>query len=355
MTRLDQKSKPTTSLTPPAEEVSGTAQQGPPPDQGPIKSASQYSQRVMTRRGRSEGLKGKGKPLGGAPEIPEGKLAPIATAAKARVQVPDEEPPPINSEEAAAARGRAPPPHIPGVGSAFEVNQALARGEAGRDPISMGEAKRQGMGGRAKAMSPETLDALHHAKEQFDEAAAAEPGEVEGKLDQAEEDISQSNLPIDFEALMGARNALVSKERREAIEAKLEPLSIGDLIMKKEIQQRVDIVPGFWILLRTFTQKEHLYCLRKVNEFSGSPMYLEELLNTFKLVCCLMSMNDQVMPEHRKDVGQRSEDVDDEAFNEKLFAVSMYPVQVLADLSVQTNWFNERVQALFELDNLKNG
>jgi hypothetical protein len=84
-------------------------------------------------------------------------------------------------------------------------------------------------------------------------------------------------------------------------------------------------------------------------------MYQEELLNTFKVVCAVVSINGSLLPEHRINIGQRNEEVDIGKFKDKLHTLISFPVQVVGDLSVQNIWFQRRVEKLFSWENLKNG
>jgi hypothetical protein len=318
----------------------------------PIKSASEYARRVQEKRAQTSALKGKGAPLGGAEPIPAGKLAAL-TMPKPTFG-PDENPPPINAQEAAQFQG---------VGAAYPVNQAMAKGELSK-PVSLREAKESGglkvnSGRKDSSLSPETVEALEKAKEYSDSPQAKEDAAVldeEQELDKAEKAISDSSTPIDFAALIGARNELFTEDRRKKIEERLQPLNLADMITHREIKQLIPIIPGrFELMLRTFNQIENLFCLRYLSEYVGSAAYQEELLNTFKLVCATVAINGALLPEHRDNVGQKNEEVNKEKFKEKLQALMTFPVQLVADISVQNIWFQRRVEKLFSLENLKNG
>jgi hypothetical protein len=344
MSRLEDN-KPVAPFSPQAEDVQERIRTGPPARSGePIKSASSYAQRVQERRSATNSLKDKGAPLGGAPPIAKGKLAPLSMP-KPSFNIDDEEPPPITRDEA-----------LHGVGAAYPVNQALSRGDV-RSPVSLGEAKRTGGMDTKRAISEETMDGLKAVKDASDNRPPeSEKDEQELALEKAEKDIAEDSAPIDFAALIGARNELLSERRRKDIEARLEKLDIADMITNREIKQRVPIIAHkFEITLRTFSQTENLYCLRHLSDFPGSQMYQEEMLNTFKLVCAVVAINDALLPEHRKDVGLKTESVDPAKFNDKLQAIIAFPVQVVGDLSVQNIWFQRRVEKLFSWENLKNG
>jgi hypothetical protein len=278
-----------------------------------------------------DSIKGHGKPLGGAPPIQPGKVAAL-------LQDPAEvmELPPDMME-----------PPIQGIGSAYEVNQAVSHGA---DPMTLAEANAAGMGTWSANAEPQD-DAEAPAEESKEE----EPKEtVETKLDTAERDIisdMRRSLPFDLESISVVQVKLMTPERKKAIEERLKPMDIADLIVKSEIRQDIPIIPKKLVVtLRTFTQKEYIWMLEHMYKYAGSTAYTNELLNTFKMVCTLVAVNGKLIPDHRVNGA-----VDEKKFKEKMEIVSRFPVSLLADFSVQASWFNDRVLDLFTYDNLKNG
>lgn len=301
-----------------------------------------YADRVRAAKAKTNALKGKGKPLGGAPPIPEGKLG------KLTMQQPvfddDDEPP--------KTAGAQPP--MTGVGASYGVNQRMAAGEFD-GPVSMAEAKKQ-----KRRMSQQTEEALkamdQTVKEATGESDAPKPDlsepEVEDdkdELDRADKELQRS--AVDLDGIVHARNSLLREERRKVIENRLEPLDLADMITKREIQQNVPVVPGrMEFLFRTLSHEENIFCLRYVYEFPGSEAYVNELLNTAKLVCSIVAINEAMLHNHMK-----GKEVDRDEFQAKWDQVVSFPVQLVGDMSVQLIWFNNRVNKLFDIDNLKNG
>jgi len=280
------------------------------------------------------------------------------------VQHPVPQTPPLRGKQ---------PPKLTGVGSGYSFNRDMAAGKL-NGPITLGEA--MDMHEKEKkaqaGLSPETVSALQMAQAnrgqapvddnqvQEEVADAMQQAQQEGDLDAAERKITERNqpepFPVDFEALGGLRLRLMTKERRKVIEDRLEPLDLSDLVLGRGINQQIPVVPGKLVIeLRTQSQRENLWCLQYIWDFGGSQLYQQELLNTCRLTCSLVSINGKMIPDHRKEVGKPGEDVDKEAFKTKLGIVSGLPVQFVADLSVQLMWFEDRVNDLFGHDSLKNG
>jgi len=325
---------------------------------GPIKTAASYGERARSRQQATQAIKKGGKPLGGAPPIPSEKLHKLADG-----MVPK---PNFGSEEEQLTEiprtPKEPPPDFKGVGSAYRVNQEMAKGNVDR-PVSMKEAKEMTAETRKepeaqKSLSPDTVAALEEAKRQADSAPTISVEEREEDLENADKEIADgdSGFDMDYAGIAEARGILLSKKRKKVIEERLEPLDIADMIMKREIQQTIPVIPAkLNYTMRTFNQHEHLFCLQYVFDMRGSQVYAEELLNTCKLVCSLVAINGAQLPEHRKDVGTAKETIDKVAFEKKMFHVASFPTQMIADISVQAIWFTERVNKLFSLDEIKNG
>ena len=264
------------------------------------------------------------------------------------------------------------PPKPVGVGSAYTVNQEMAAGRLDR-PVSMREAKNMEQG--KKGLSQETLKAISLTNDSLTKNVADSQADQNEKetiaraiqdsapvpdlsserdLDKAEKKIVTGRddfFPGLEEAMQTMGPKLMSKERRAKIESRLTPLDLADMIMKRELTQEVPVVPGKLVLtLRTLSQKESLWILQYLYDFVGSAMFTRELLSTCQMVCSVMAINGAVLPDHRQ-----NEEVDKKAFEKKKEALIRYPTQLIADISVQMMWFQDRVNQLFGLDEIKNG
>lgn len=368
----ESKEKGITSLTASADELAKT----------PLTSAASYSKRVREKQAAIASAKSRGVPIGHASPIPEGKLQPIADAARAsRLPQPDfGVPPPPQIEEPPAdwAPPSAPPqrPPIKGVGAAYAANQALSMGETD-GPINMKESKQladerarqhQASAGRPVPVSEETQQLLQqqhrHQTEDGPEAESEHQDTVppQDRLDQAEKDIVERGQDalnyFDYERMARETPPLLKEERRKVIEARLSSMDFEDLITKREIEQVVPVIPGkFEITLRTVREREHMWVLEYIYRKTGvtSAAYIEEMTGVCKLVCGLKGINGRPIPDHRINLGQPNEEIDEKKFEEKLSIVLGFPIQLVADLGVQFNWFAMRVTDLFSVDNLKNG
>lgn len=315
MSRLAQKSSGSgrgeVSFTPSAEE---------------IYTAAGYSERIKEKKSQMDAVKNAGAPVGWAPPLDPEKMKRISEMGS--IPSPSFEDPPQERTTSGSSYFHKEP----------EVE--TPKKEAGK-------------------LSAETIKALEAVKAANKEEGAGMNPSFEDPTEEEMERVAEEATSVpefDFASISSHREFLVSKKRREAIEKTLAPLDLADMVTRREIQQTVEIVQSkLNYTFRTFNQHEHLFCLRYIYEFPGSALYVNELLNTCKLVCSLVAINGALLPEHRKDVGTSREQVDKDLFLKKMFHVASFPTQMIADMSVQAVWFDERVSKLFSLENLKNG
>lgn len=345
-------------------------------DPGARSYAARIQQRVANKK-KASALKGKAPPLGHVESPSSEKMEAIAGLHGGMAQPQFFESVPEDMREPPDLKPKPNPKPPTGVGSAYPGNQAMARGQT-NGPISLRQAN--DMAQARSNFSPETVQALKMAQENVDAAQheeappldnrGEEPGPTAGSskksvAEETRDELAEAELDfepdspldgMDMATIADIRTGLMSKERREAIEKRLKDLDITDMVMKKEIQQEIPIIPGkLSVTLRTFNQRENIWILKYIYDYPGSALYTQELVNTCRLTCGIVAINGKYLPDHRKDVGKMTEDIVKEDFEKKMFHIASFPVQLVADFSVQSIWFQDRVDKLFTVDVLKNG
>jgi hypothetical protein len=364
MARLDpEKSRKAVAMGPSTEEIQeriSSTQEVEEIEQGPIQTAASYSRRVQVRKAQTARLKKGGKPLGGAQPLDPEKMESLANSMMPRPNFGVEESPP--DQQPQARQPVEPPPQMKGVGSAYQVNQKMAQGELDR-PVSLKEAKKMepDKTPTKKPLSDETVRGLSAAQQEAEKEtpkkSEVKEDDTQEELDRASEEMVGRNPDLfNFGAISQAVRDMQSGKRREAIEANLAPMDITDLITKQEIEQEIPVIPRrLSYTLRTISQAENLFCLQYLYDHPGSGLYVEEFLTTCKLTCSVVEINGARLPDHRKGVGTAAEEIDKEEFEKKLKILAKMPVHLIADISIQAIWFNDRVNKLFDVGALKNG
>lgn len=247
---------------------------------------------------------------------------------------------PMTSEEynRAIASGAA----IPGVGSAYQVNQPRGFTPPKQDqspPMAV-----SGVGGapvnppRAEGgLRPETQEALKAV-------ADANTTKEEDSTFTKEDESYIRKLAEETESI------LTNKGRRDYIESRIEDeLSFDDLLFQQEIRQRVPIRKNFVPTFRTPSAAEDLFVKRLMSKEDGSAQYIMDKFASMGLVCGLFALNGKTLPDHCDEKRVPKEDL----FNIKYELISKYPIILIADLSANFVWFEERVRKLMSLDAIK--
>lgn len=199
-------------------------------------------------------------------------------------------------------------------------------------------------------LSPQTDQQLKDMAKAASAASEQEKKEAESKKDEQQDILDM----LDFNnQRTEAERLLNNSKRRGEIEARCEPMKFEDLLYKNEVQQKVPILPGkFEPTFRSFTPEESLFVKRYLaKEQAVSDQYLLEKYNICLLVCSLVAINDNQLPDHRNNQGEP----DEKLFDAKLKTILKKSGYIIADLGINYTWFDIRVRKLVTVDGLKNG
>lgn len=276
-------------------------------------------------------------PVGGAPmptiprldsQPPDPKAPPRATPSASTLLTPE-------ARAELERQGRL----IPGVGSAYAVNQPLA----GTTPPKEGEQtfanppRPEGAG-----LRPETVEQLKAVAKQAPEA----------EEDKIAKDLADPEAGFPFDEFSAqARSLINNKRRREIIEARItDRIDLEDLLVHMELRQQVPIIPGrFMPTFRSVGGHEDIWIKRQMGVETGSETYITDRYAMMNLVAGLYAINGKILPSHLDKEGY----VDQMAYDAKYRQVLRYPWQILADLSVNYVWFCRRVERAMVVDEIK--
>lgn len=249
----------------------------------------------------------------------------------------------------AVATGQA----IPGVGAAYAANQP--RGfvppqgtqPPGGPPMEMSGPDGQPVNPPRSegGLRLETKKALEAVAQANDPTAAATTKEGETELSKDDEDyitkLGEATTDI-----------LRNKERRTYIESRItDELDFEQLLYNQELRQRVPIRKNFIPTFRTPSGAEDLFIKRLIaKDEATSTQYVMDRFATMGLVLGLFGINDKPLPDHL----DSNKNPDEKLFWTKYNAVVRYPLMILADLSANFVWFEERVRALMSLEAIRN-
>jgi len=236
------------------------------------------------------------------------------------------------------------PNFVPGVGSMYAANQpAVRRGQPG-----------------APNLSQETLDGMQALAQLQSKTAEAHEKEEKERREHQEKEAEEKEaerLGLSDDLLAQLREAMAdlnSDDIRKAIEKRIEPMDLVQLIEEGECRQDVPIVPDKLVpTYRTVSGHEDLKIKEEAFKVEGiNDVYLVDLLNLMQLTAGLHAINRRPLPSHLNDKKR----LDKDNFERKFDIVLSYPIQMLASLSINFSWFDRRVRSLFiDVEPLKNG
>ena len=343
-----------------------------------------------TKFNKTDQVKHRGKPLGGAPEVqipplnaepiegggtmqdqaealrdPTNPLSPYydPRAAEAQAQ-PQMDPQALRAARQAGQQagqraggpfGGVLPPEAQkdprfrqGIGSAYAANQPdLRQPQPGQPPLS--EETRGG------------LEAITRFQQQAEETQRKQVEVTEDQIKQADEEKTKQvfkDMGIDdpdafFAGMRSEVDRLQDPDVKAAIEERCKPLDLVQLLEEGEARQDVPIVQGkFIVTFRTVSGEEDLGIKRMLFGVSGGDQYVYDLLSIYQLAAGLYAINNRKLPTHLNDDRTFSK----ELFLEKFAMIRKYPMPMIASMSVNFGWFDRRTRALFvDVEGLKNG
>lgn len=199
--------------------------------------------------------------------------------------------------------------------------------------------------GPAPNLSQETVEGLE-ALAKFQKDAEANQKKVAAEQDQRVAEASAKEME-EIKSILGDDSkwsVLNNYDRRKAIESRLKPLDIADILIHGEIRQNVPIVPDkFVITLRSVSGDEDLGVKKLMSSETGSDRYMFDKLSFMALTLGIVAINGKELPAHLND----QQRFDEALFKAKFDLLMRYPVTMLADMGLQYYWFEHRVQDLF--------
>jgi hypothetical protein len=160
---------------------------------------------------------------------------------------------------------------------------------------------------------------------------------------------------------MMTRDILNNEEQRRTIEARLQPLDLGTLIIDGYVRQRVPIIlpdgdsRGFVPEYESLSADVDLALKRLIvgesKTLKVDDRYLLDKYSLMGVAASLYSVNGTPFPAFRDAEGN----FNDELFWKRFNKVVRLPIPMLASIGVNYFWFDIRVRKLFVAKNIKNG
>lgn len=244
--------------------------------------------------------------------------------------------------------------------------RAQLRPESIRDLETINKLQQQQQG-------QEPVAGLHASEQEAEKsldgsgvAAAARVGNLTGdedekpiteeerkKLKEAVGKLDEFDLDSFRQAMM--KDILNNPDQQKVIEAKLNPLSMDELLMKNRVTQTVPINSQLNYTFQSQTGEEDLEIKRLIVEESKSievsDRYLLDKYSYMSIAIGLVAINGKPLGTHLDAEGN----FNDEKFWEKFNKLQKYPLHMLASIGVNLFWFEARVRKMFVAEKVGNG
>lgn len=171
--------------------------------------------------------------------------------------------------------------------------------------------------------------------------------EYRSSLQDFDESLNPDKKPEDYDEegdLWESEGDFRQNKIRKAVEARLKPLQIHDIILYESVEQRQVLIPGvFEVVFRSLTTNEDMAIKDMVYELVGSDRYILDCLTVMTLTCGLKSFNDAELPSHMVEKDGEYV-VDKEKFKSKYAKVRSFGLHNVALMSVAYMWFDKRIR-----------
>lgn len=274
-----------------------------------------------------------------------------------------------DAEKRLAERERTGPP-VPDFALASSYDPAR---DGTQTPAQLAEAQRgqqMQLGGEAsppgRPLSAQTIAGLEHIKSTADAQRAAamppQPKQEEEKKP-AEEEVKRmlegvDNLDAGQLIKKIQTDVINNKEVREAVEALLAPIDLGEGIRNNEFTQRVPIADGLSVTYRSTTPEETRQLRVLLFDMTIEDPRLEfvsdEIYGLMLIVASTTQINDTKFPSHL-DGNSWDSTFNKETFTQKFKRFSRLPDPLIHAVGVHATWFDVRVRKAFRPDAVKNG
>ncbi len=155
---------------------------------------------------------------------------------------------------------------------------------------------------------------------------------------------------------MMMKDILNNEDQRKAIESRLEPLDLTDLILTGRVTQRVPIIPGkYEPEFQSVSGEEDLAIKRLIwqeqKSLQAPSQYMLDKFSLMGVALGTRAINGTLLPSHLNSDGS----FDENNFLKKFNTIVRYPFHLLSSLGINFFWFDVRVRQLFQADLIKNG
>lgn len=196
------------------------------------------------------------------------------------------------------------------------------------------------------AIKKETLEQVARFEQEFAALNAAKDAEPE-KIELGPLPEGVKGMDDELDAVLYRGTVFDNKKVRKAIEARCVEMDFADLVLTGRVSQKVAVIPKkLTFEFQSLTGGESYWIESRAQSEASTDWGLRSWVVWAQLTMALVSVNGAQLPTHLGKDG----DVDEKLFNEKRTRVMKLGAKVLDIAVTNMNWFNDRVDRIFQND-----
>jgi hypothetical protein len=190
----------------------------------------------------------------------------------------------------------------------------------------------------------ETLEQVARFEQEFREANAAPSVEKKVDLGPLPEGITGKD---ELDTVLYRDTIFDNKRVRRTVESRCIDMDFADLVLTGRVSQKVPVISGkLTFEFQSLTGGESYWIESRAQSEATTDWGLRSWVVWAQLTMSLVSVNGSQLPSHQGKDGE----VDDKLFAEKRTRVMKLGAKVLDIAVTNMNWFNDRVDRIFQND-----
>lgn len=196
------------------------------------------------------------------------------------------------------------------------------------------------------AIKKETLEQVAKFEQEFAALNAAKDSEPE-KIELGPLPEGVRGMDDELDTVLYRGTVFDNKKVRKAVEARCVEMDFADLVLTGRVSQKVAVIPKkLTFEFQSLTGGESYWIESRAQSEASTDWGLRSWVVWAQLTMSLVSVNGSQLPTH---LGKDGE-VDEKLFNEKRARVMKLGAKVLDIAVTNMNWFNDRVDRIFQND-----
>lgn len=197
---------------------------------------------------------------------------------------------------------------------------------------------------KGPVIRPEVLEEAARFQQEFERMNSQPPEEQKIDLGPLPEGVKVRD---ELDGVLYRDSTYDNKKVRKAVEARCTEMDFGDLVLTGRVSQTVPVLPKKLVFeFQSLTGSESYWVESRAQAEANTDWGLRSWVVWAQLTLSLVSVNGSKFPDHMGKDGE----VDEKLFNEKRKRIMRLGAKILDIAVTNMNWFNDRVDRIFQDD-----